>query len=249
MTRQLAVTQSTTRPVARSVSPSAEDPPVVSTPQPAAEDSRSRIRDEERRRLLFELHDGMGPTLAAVALGLRAARHAMELNPVVAAKLLGEIEHDVQRGITELRRLTGGQRASDLDALGLLTALRRQVAILSTRMAEGIDIGLDLPDSLPPLGTALEHAAYRIACEALTNMARHAAARTCQVRLHLDAHHLHLAVVDDGAGVLAADAIGVGLRSMRERARELGGDCLIETVAAGRGTRVAVRLPLRAKGD
>jgi len=103
---------------------------------------------------------------------------------------------------------------------------------------------LDAPASLPELSAAVEVALYRIAQEALTNVVRHAQARHCTLRLTLDepTGWLALAVQDDGAGLPAARGVGVGLRSMRERAEELGGTCLVQPGERG-GTRVLARVP------
>lgn len=208
---------------------------------------RDEVRDQERRRLLFELHDGIGPTLAAVALGLRAAHDAIERDTSVAGRLLGELEHEVQRGILELRRLTGCHRTSGLEQLGLLTALRRHVATLSGGLTGGIDVRLDLPDTLPPLAAPVATAAYRIGCEALAILARHADARSCTLRLSLD-DELRLEIVGDGTGLPSGGPVGARLRSIRDSARGLGGDCHLEATATGSGIRVVVRLPLHRAG-
>ncbi|HEX4704574.1 MAG TPA: sensor histidine kinase [Pseudonocardiaceae bacterium] len=232
-------------------------------PVPVSDETLLLVREEERRRLLFELHDRVGPTLASMALGLRAARRALEVNPEVAAQLLAELELDVRRGVTELRALTRGQAATGSRGLGLLTTLRRHVGTLAARTAGSLDVTLDLPSALPPLPAAVEVAVYRVTCEALTNVIRHADARHCTLRLWLDTSEddkprLHLEVEDDGTGLDATDTLGVGLdatdtlgvglRSMAERARELGGEFRAETVANGRGTLVVVRLPCGSGG-
>jgi signal transduction histidine kinase len=109
---------------------------------------------------------------------------------------------------------------------------------------------MEAPEELPPLPAAVEVAAYRIIQEALTNVARHARARTCCVRLSVDeaADALHLEVTDDGVGMPKDRGAGVGLSSMRERAEELGGICDVEPIPTG-GTRVLARLPLPAFGE
>jgi signal transduction histidine kinase len=98
------------------------------------------------------------------------------------------------------------------------------------------------PDEMPPLPAAVEVAVYRIAQEALTNVARHAGAKSCVIRLALKDETL-LEVRDDGDGIAGDHIAGVGLLSMRERAAELGGTCAVEPIPEG-GTRVLVRLPL-----
>jgi two-component system, NarL family, sensor kinase len=101
---------------------------------------------------------------------------------------------------------------------------------------------VEAPEDLPTLAAAVEVGVYRIAQEALTNVARHARARTCVVRLSIN-DGVALEIIDDGVGIPAERNAGVGLASMRERASELGGTCLIQSVSGG-GTRVLVRLPL-----
>ena len=109
-------------------------------------------------------------------------------------------------------------------------------------LAFGLVVAVAAPQDLPPLPAAVEVAAYRIVLEALANVARHAQARTCRVCVRV-ADMLEVEVRDDGVGLKAARHTGVGLFSMRERAAELGGTCLIESPPAG-GVRVLARLPL-----
>jgi len=148
----------------------------------------------------------------------------------------------VRGGVDEVRRLVHGLRPPALDDLGLLGALREGAARQSV---DGLRITLDAPPELPPLPAAVEVAALRIAQEALTNVVRHAGARTATVRVAADARRLELEVRDDGAGLPAAPARGVGLSSMRERAGELGGTLSV-TAAPGGGTVVRAALPLGA---
>jgi signal transduction histidine kinase len=110
-----------------------------------------------------------------------------------------------------------------------------------------VQIRIDAPEHVPPLPAAVEVAAYRIANEALTNVVKHAAARTCALRLSVDAPAgtLRIEVQDDGRGIPPEHQLGVGLISMRERAAELGGMLTVEAVRAG-GTVVRARLPLTA---
>jgi signal transduction histidine kinase len=126
-----------------------------------------------------------------------------------------------------------------LDQLGLPGAIRE--AATAQLPARGVEVELLLPERLPALPAVTEVAAYYIALEAIQNIQRHAAARSCRVRLDLDDGTLELEISDDGRG-LAGAAPGVGLRSMQERAREAGGGC--EITSDARGTRVLARLPL-----
>ncbi|MFT7838819.1 histidine kinase [Saccharothrix sp. BKS2] len=209
------------------------------------------VADEVRRRLLRDLHDGLGPSLAAVALGLRAARHLAQRDPASAGRLLARLEDEVHAAVGEVRRLAAGAYPAVLARLGLVGAVREHVASLSDRHPVRVDVECA---GLPELPVAVQVAAYRIVCEALTNVVRHAGARHCAVRLAFD-DRLRVEVVDDGvapwpAGVggdcgngdCGVGGDGVGLRSMRERAREVGGTWRVERAAGG--TRVAADLPL-----
>ncbi|MGH2589145.1 MAG: sensor histidine kinase, partial [Dehalococcoidia bacterium] len=133
-----------------------------------------------------------------------------------------------------------------LDDLGLVSALREGAAQYGVPGTGGLDIAIEATDGLPPLPAAVEVAAYRIAQEAVTNVVRHASARTCTVALLYDdaAAVLTVTVSDDGRGLPANARAGVGLTSMRERAEELGGTLHIEA-APGGGTLVAASLPCR----
>ena len=226
--------------------------------------SRERLvaaREEERRRLRRDLHDGLGPTLGGLTLGLDAARGALTRDPSTAAALLWELKVQTQEAVSDVRRLVYGLRPPALDDLGLIAAVRQQAAkhglltndlLSGARGRAGSKNGLvfqvEAPDDLPPLPAAVEVACYRIVQEAMTNVARHAGARSCRVGISTDGAEsaLELEVIDDGVGIPEERRAGVGMSSMRERAEELGGTLSIESVPAG-GTRVVARLPLPAK--
>lgn len=206
--------------------------------------SRERLvttREEERRRLRRDLHDGLGPALAGMALKLDAARNRTG-DPQVD-EILGELRGETQDAIADVRRVVYELRPPALDELGLVGALREQAARLlgqdggSNRLA----VQIQAPENLPQLPAAVEVAAYRIATEALTNVVRHAEARHCVVRILVNGK-LELEISDDGHGV-GRSAPGVGLSSMRERADELGGTWSVSPVAGG-GTLVRAELPL-----
>ncbi len=196
-------------------------------------------REEERRRLRRDLHDWLGPQLASHTLALDAACRLLERDPQAAAALLNDLKVQSQSSIKGIRRLVYNLRPPALDDLGLVPALR-ELAEQYTHTELSIEI--DAPDSIPPLPAAVEVACYRIVQEALTNVARHARARACSVRLEVrDA--LYVEIVDDGHGLPMDLRPGVGLRSMRERAEELGGSCAVVPAPQG-GTRVHASLPL-----
>ncbi len=205
--------------------------------------SRERIvaaREEERRRIRRDLHDGLGPTLAGAAFQADAVRNLLTFDPDRAAALLTELRSEVGGAVAEVRRLVDGLRPPDLDQLGLLGALRERAVRLSWR-ADGtpIEVRVRAPERLPALPAAVEVAAYRIAIEALTNAARHARASHVDLRIEIG-EGLRLEVCDDGSPVDEETAWtpGVGITSMQERAAELGGRCV-----AGQG-RVVATLPL-----
>ena len=206
--------------------------------------SRERLvstREEERRRLRRDLHDGLGPQLATFTLKLDAARNLLAHEPEAAGSLLLELKGQTQETISEIRRLVYDLRPPALDELGLVSALREQAA------GYGPGFSVEAPEELPPLPAAVEVAAYRIAVEAMTNTARHARARVCRVCISPSDRELELEITDDGVGLPDDHRAGVGLSSMRERAAEIGGTCEIEAALTG-GTRVLARLPLEASG-
>jgi signal transduction histidine kinase len=195
-------------------------------------------REEERRRLRRDLHDGLGPQLASLTLTLTAAREFLERDPTQADALLRELTQHVQGAIGDVRRLVYELRPPALDDLGLVGALRDQAARYSRG---GLDVRVEATPPLAPLPAAVEVAAYRVALEALANVARHAHARHCVICLTVD-RDLTVEVSDDGIGIAPDAAAGVGLRSMRERAEELGGSLVVAPLPEG-GTRVRARWP------
>jgi len=208
--------------------------------------SRERLvaaREEERRRLHRDLHDGLGPSLAAIMLQLDMLRRQIPTEAEAARALADQLKRDVSSTIPEIRRLVYDLRPPALEELGLVSALRQQVAALNAAGADGPTVTISGDDELPKLSAATEVAAYRIATEALTNAVRHAGARTCEVRVTANGT-LRVEIVDDGDGLPTGVAEGVGLASMRERAAELGGHCSIERGPDG-GTSVRAYLPLR----
>ncbi len=187
--------------------------------------SRGRIvaaREEERRRLRRDLHDGLGPTLAAVGLKLDLARERAATD---------------SPGLSPAREL----RPPTLDSLGLAGAIGQQATALGG--GSGPTIVVDIDERLPALSAAVEVVAYRIATEAMANVVRHSGATSCLVRLGVDRDGLVVEVTDDGHGIDPDAPAGVGLRSIDERAAEVGGE--VDFLARpGGGTIVRARLPL-----
>jgi signal transduction histidine kinase len=199
------------------------------------------VRADERVRLRRDLHDGLGPALAGVALGLDAARNMAPTDRHAADDLLRDLKNETLGCVAEVRRIIDNLRPTTLDDLGLLPALQDFADRLSSRDGQ-LHVRVELPSPAAPLPQAVEGAAYRIATEAMTNVARHAEASNCVLRLRF-AEDLTLEVRDDGIGLAADSPHGVGLPSMAQRARELGGDFEVARIPGG-GTRVLAHLPL-----
>ncbi len=180
-------------------------------------------REEERRRLRRDLHDGVGPTLTGVSLGFRTAvrqldRSAADGSPQPSPALLTRLADELDGVVVEIKRIVRDLRPTALDQLGLAGA----VAEFTRKFAGDLDIELSLPPAPTSLPAAVEAAAYRIVTEALTNVVRHAHARRCWVRIQTDGP-VSIDVIDDGVGIDLLRSPGVGLTAMRERAAELGG--------------------------
>jgi signal transduction histidine kinase len=216
--------------------------------------SRERLvtaREEERRRLRRDLHDGLGPALAAQTLKIGSARMIYPRDPITADALLAELERDMEASLADVRRLVYNLRPPALDELGLIGAIRDSIAQYRRRKGEPevgrLSVSVDAPDELPALPAAVEVAAYRIVQEALTNVIRHAHARQCRIGLRIvpdgDRTTLEVTILDDGTGLATSRRAGVGLASMRERAMELGGTWAVEALPAS-GTRVYAQLPV-----
>jgi signal transduction histidine kinase len=223
--------------------------------------SRAQIvseREEERRRIRRDLHDELGPLMASQALMLAAARQKVRTDPSGAEDLVEQVAQRSQETVKEIRRLVHGLRPPALDQLGLVEALRDFARDFSPRAGPDDPAGNRLaveisapPDGLPELPAAVEVNAYRIALEGISNAARHAQAGRCEVRFRVEPGSaqgvtpagLVVQIGDDGAGLPRLYREGVGLRSMRERAEEIGGRLSIESSQPG-GTQITAWLPL-----
>jgi signal transduction histidine kinase len=206
--------------------------------------SRERLvlaREEERRRLRRDLHDDLGPTLASLGLAASTVADMIPTNPSAATKLVKELESQIRATVGNIRRLVYDLRPPSLDELGLLPAVQERATRFSNA-PDGFHVSVDAPAVLPALPAAVEVAAYRIVQEALENVSKHSQARHCAIRF---ASHngLEIEITDDGIGLPSNITPGVGLRSMQERAEELGGSCVIERGTNG-GTHVLACLPM-----
>lgn len=232
----------------------------------ALQRSRARLvtaREEERRRLGRDLHDGLGPALSSVLLKVGAARRQLAPDSP-ADTLLAEMCDDVRALVGDIRRIAYGLRPPALDQLGLALAIR-DYADRCTTPGSGVELTIDVEtaEPLPPLPAAVEVAAYHLAREALNNVVCHASASRCTIRLTVvgavatfpvgeagtsgTVATLWLEVRDNGRGLPVRPRSGIGLISIRERAAELGGTCQIESPAAG-GTCVTASLPILKEG-
>ncbi|MGH3086126.1 MAG: sensor histidine kinase, partial [Rubrobacteraceae bacterium] len=197
-------------------------------------------REEERRRLRRDLHDGLGPRLAAQTLKVGSAKSLFPRDPETATMLLEELERDLDGALADVRRLVYDLRPPALDQLGLAGAIRDTASQYDSGT---LRVSFEKAGGTRDLPAAVEVAAYRISQEALANVSRHSGAKRCAVRLAVNESSLELEVSDDGAGIAGDRHLGVGLSSMRERAEELGGTCEVGAVPAG-GTRVIAKIPL-----
>ncbi|TFV72214.1 hypothetical protein E4P39_17115 [Blastococcus sp. CT_GayMR19] len=200
---------------------------------------------DERDRIRRDLHDGLGPSLAGIGLAVQAVQAQLgERADPPTAGLLARLKDEVGAAVGEVRRIIDGLRPAPLDEVGFVAAVQRHADALAPSVPVRVTA-----DELPPLPPDVETAAYRIAQEALTNVARHSGARSAEVGLRAREGRLEVAVVDDGTGFGPADddcrPDGVGLASMRTRAQAVGGEL---TVTSGPdGTRVVAGLPLEVR--
>ncbi len=206
--------------------------------QTALQRSREQLleaSERERRRLRHDLHDGLGPILTGVAFSIDAASNLLPSNPARAESLLFETRADVANALDEIRRIVDDLRPPAIDDLGLVGAIRQHAARLAS-----LDVSVTAATPIIHLPAAVEVAAYRIVTEALTNVVRHAGARSAHVEMSVNGD-FSLSVTDDGSGATPWIP-GVGLGSMRARVDELGGT--MNAAAGPHGGLVTARLPL-----
>jgi two-component system, NarL family, sensor kinase len=202
-------------------------------------------REEERRRLRRDLHDGLGPALTGVSLGVRTALRKLERHDASASvsdahELLARAADEVDSLVLEVKRIVRDLRPTALDQLGLVGA----IAAFTRRFEDDVEFDLELPRAPVDLPAAVEVAVYRIVTEAVNNVVRHAAASHCWLSLSVG-DLVDLDVVDDGVGLVDGAAPGVGWAAMGERVSELGGRLQIVR-RAPQGTQVHVQIPVGA---
>lgn len=206
-------------------------------------ESRQRLvtaREDERRRLRRELHDGLGPMLTGLGLNVDAARARLARGePDAADTHLASVKETSSRAITDLRGIVYGLRPPAVDDLGLVGAVRTH----AQRLVEGVATTVTVvADELGELPAAVEVAAFRISVEAVSNAVRHAGAGPCVVRFAVTPGALVVEVTDGSAPGAAGWTAGVGILGMRERAAELGGS--LDAGPTADGGRVRAVLPL-----
>ena len=200
-------------------------------------------REEERHRLRRDLHDGLGPVLAGIGLASQAARNLLPTDPDAADLLMRRVVEESGTATVEVRRLLDNLQPPSLDRLGLVEALRQKTEdlVVVDESTGGLTVSVVQEGELPDLPALVQVAAFRIALESFANVLKHAEARTCLIRVWWH-EALELEIVDDGVGLPTDLEPGVGIASMAERARELGGTCTVRRRQGG-GTEVRATLP------
>jgi signal transduction histidine kinase len=208
--------------------------------------SRGRVvaaLEEERRRVRRDLHDGLGPTLTGIAYSADAVTNLVGSDPDRAAAVLSGLREDAADAIAEVRRIVYGLRPRALDELGLVNAVRQRLERLHAADGRPFVVDVTAPGALPALSAAVEVAAYRVAVEAVTNVARHAGVAAACVRFRLPETGLEIEVTDAGRPGATWRA-GVGLDSMRERVEQLGGNLVAGPTPEGGRVHASVPLVL-----
>jgi signal transduction histidine kinase len=196
---------------------------------------------QERNRLARELHDTLAHSLSAVAVQIEAAQALSEIDAAGGQKMLDQALQSTRNGLTEARRSVHALRASPLQDLGLSLAVRDLAESAAARA--GLKLNFYIGSQLENLGPEVEQCLYRMAQEALTNVARHARATSVEVALARENGRVRLTVTDNGRGFDPATVGGtrLGLKGLRERAETVGGALLVES-EKDRGTRVALEI-------
>jgi signal transduction histidine kinase len=200
-------------------------------------------REEERRRLRRDLHDGLGPALAGLTLQVDTLRHQLRTGQREDADgSLLDLRTGIRSTVLDVRRIVEGLRPPALDELGLAGALHQLARRVEVQGGPDVEVIVDVPGRLP---AAVEVATYRIVAEAVTNAVKHAAARHVAVRVAVPGPCVVVEVCDDGVGSVLPRDEGIGLLTMRERSVEIGGTLVVDSSPA-RGTRVRAELPTSA---
>lgn len=200
-----------------------------------------KSREEDRRRLKRDLHDGIGSNLAAFHMQTYNLIKFIRTDSDKAVRVAELLRKEIKNTITEIRRIVYDLRPHSLDELGLVAAIKAYASNLSFE-DDSLLITVDAPEPLPFLPAAVEVAVYRIASEALTNVHKHASADQCKIRIQVG-EMLSLEVSDNGVGMPTTFTAGVGIYSMNERASEIGGTFELDS-KPGKGTQITVTVPM-----
>jgi two-component system sensor histidine kinase UhpB len=200
-------------------------------------------QEAERLRIAQELHDQVGQDLTAVLLSLARVQSRA---PEDLAEAVAEAQAAVRASLEDVRRIALELRPEALDDLGLASAL----AVLCERFSErsGLEVAGLIAESLPELSPEAELVVYRVAQEALTNVARHSGSKRAELTLAGEDSQLSLTVRDWGRGLGPDFAAGSGIRGMRERAALIGSTLEIRDHPSGRGCELLLAVPTRGAG-
>ena len=201
----------------------------------------------ERARIARELHDVVSHSLAAIVMQSGGARHVLDSDPERARDSLAAIEQTARRGLEEMRRMLGllGDPGTADEGLAPQPGLARLEELVAAVRSAGLEVTTTVTGEPVLLPAAVDVAAYRVVQEALTNVMKHAGARTAAVRVAYCPDGLEIEVLDDGSGEdPGAPGAGRGLIGMRERVQLLGGTVDTDAREPGPGFRVTARVPL-----
>lgn len=198
---------------------------------------------QERNRMARELHDTLAHSLSGVIVQLEAVEALWDVNLAGARKMVEHVHQSARTGLTEVRRALTSLRASPLEDLGLALAISDLAESVAARTE--LKLALDIADRIENIPPEVEQCMYRVAQEALANVARHAKAKSLYVSLTRPNGHLILNIQDDGQGFDRnnVDPTRYGLKGLRERAEMIGGALHIET-KLNHGTTVQLVVPL-----
>ncbi|KGN32169.1 hypothetical protein N802_10615 [Knoellia sinensis KCTC 19936] len=198
----------------------------------------------ERDRLRRDLHDGLGPSLSGIALGIQAATQSLDHDPAASRVVLDRTRAEAERAVAEIRRVLQGLRPSVLDERSLVDALHQAASSMGFGQPGHPLLSLD-STPLPVLRPEVEETAFRIVAESLNNVARHSGAAHCTVSFTSTHGDLRIGIVDDGHWHQPSSEDGVGVPSMHRRATDLGGH--LSVIPGPDGTVVEATLPMEAR--
>lgn len=208
-----------------------------------------RAQDEERRRIARELHDSVGQNLAALGMNLAQIKDRAKLDPAQLSKSVEDAQDLVQELMREIRTTSYLLHPPMLEQSGLSSAIHWYAEGLAER--SGLTIELNVPDDLERFAPEVELAIFRLVQESLTNIHRHSGSKTAAISITHQSDKISVEVRDDGKGIprqrleeIQSKGVGVGLRGMRERVRQCGGELIVDSNALG--TKITAIFPAQA---